>query len=90
MMTARAALAGCVGASVDAAAAMSPERFDREVGDLARDLAGDGGLSRHEQLRRQRNVARWVDKHTGMCKTLLTLDPLDDAEGLERLECCCW
>ena len=23
---------------------------------------------------------RWVDKHTGMCKTLLSLDPLDDAK----------
>ena len=77
---AKAALAGCVGALVDAAAAMSPEQFDREVGDLARDIAGDGGLSRHARLRRQRNVARWVDMHTGMCKTLLTLDPLDDAK----------
>ncbi len=67
-------------ALVNAASSMSPEQFDREVGDLARDLAGDGGLSRHEQLRRQRNVRRWVDKHTGMCKTLLSLDPLDDAK----------
>ena len=65
---------------VNAAASMSPEQFDREVRGLARDLAGDGGLSRHEQLRRQRNVARWIDKHTGMHKTLLTLDPLDDAK----------
>jgi Domain of unknown function (DUF222) len=77
---AKAALAGHAAALVNAAASMEPERFDREVGDLARDLAGDGGLSRHEQLRRQRNVARWVDKHTGMCKTLLSLDPLDDAK----------
>jgi hypothetical protein len=67
-------------ALVTAAAAMSPERFDREVRDLARNLAGDGGLSRHERLRRQRCVRRWVDTHTGMCKTLLTLDPLDDAK----------
>ena len=73
-------LADCVEVLVGAAAAMSPEQFDREVGDLARDLAGDGGLSRHEQLRRQRNVRRWVDKQTGMCKTLLSLDPLDDAK----------
>ena len=35
---------------VAAAAAMSPEQFDREVRDLARNLTGDGGLSRHEQL----------------------------------------
>ena len=72
--------AECAEALVSAAAAMSPEEFDREVGDFARDLAGDGGSSRHEWLRRQRNVARWVDRHSGMCKTLLTLDPLDDAK----------
>ena len=30
-------------------------------------------------MRRDRNVRRWVDKHTGMCKTLLSLDPLADA-----------
>ena len=58
---------------------MSPEQFDREVRDLARNLTGDGGLSRYQQLSRQRNVARWVDRHSGMCKTLLSLDPLDDA-----------
>ncbi len=73
-------LAGHAEALVNAAATMTPEQFDREVRDLARDLAGDGGLSRHERLRRQRNVGRWVDKHTGMCKTLLSLDPLDDAK----------
>ena len=33
-----------------------------------------------KQLRRQRNVRRWVDRHSGMCKTLLSLDPLDDAK----------
>jgi Domain of unknown function (DUF222) len=65
---------------VNAAATMSPEEFDREVNELARSLAGDGGLSRHERLRRQRNVRRWTDKRSGMCKTLLSLDPLDDAK----------
>jgi hypothetical protein len=30
--------------------------------------------------RRQRNVRRWVDRHSGMCKTMLSLDPLDDAK----------
>ncbi len=55
---------------VDAAATMTPEAFDREVGDLARSLSGDGGLSHHERLRRQRNVRRWVDRHSGMSKTL--------------------
>jgi hypothetical protein len=77
---AKAVLAEHAEALVEAAAAMSPEQFDREVRDLARDLAGDGGLSRHERLRRQRCVRRWVDNHTGMCKTLLSLDPLDDAK----------
>jgi hypothetical protein len=67
-------------ALVNAAATMTPEDFDREVGDLARSLSGDGGLSRHERLRRQRNVRRWFDRHSGMCKTLLSLDPLDDAK----------
>ena len=67
-------------ALVNAAATMTPEEFDREVGELARSLSGDGGLTRHERLRRQRNVRRWVDRHSGMCKTLLSLDPLDDAK----------
>ena len=60
---------------------MTPEQFDRECKDLARNLAGDDGLSRQERLRRERNVRRWVDKHTGMCKTLLSLDPLADAQA---------
>ena len=47
---ARAVLAQHGEALVNAAAQMSPEQFDREVRGLARDLAGDGGLSRHEQL----------------------------------------
>ncbi len=65
---------------VKVAASMTPEQFDRECQDLARNLSGDDGLSRHERMRRDRNVRRWVDKHTGMCKTLLSLDPLDDAK----------
>jgi Domain of unknown function (DUF222) len=73
-------LADHAAALVHAAAALTPERFDREVSDLARSLSGDGGLSRQERLRRDRNVRRWVDKHSGMCKTLLSLDPLDDAK----------
>jgi Domain of unknown function (DUF222) len=74
------ALAEHAEALVNAAVSMTPELFDREVSDLARSLSGDGGLSRHERLRRDRNVRRWVDKHSGMCKTLLSLDPLDDAK----------
>jgi Domain of unknown function (DUF222)/HNH endonuclease len=64
---------------VEAAVALSPEQFERECDDLARNLSGDGGLSRQERLRRDRNVRRWVDRHSGMCKTLLSLDPLADA-----------
>ena len=60
---------------------MTPEQFDRECQDLARNLSGDDGLSRQERLRRDRNVRRWVDKHSGMCKTLLSLDPLADAKA---------
>jgi Domain of unknown function (DUF222)/HNH endonuclease len=62
-------------------AAATPEQFDRECQELARNLTGDGGLSRQERMRRDRNVRRWVDKHTGMCKTLLSLDPLTDAQA---------
>ena len=65
---------------VNAAASMTPEQFDRECQGLARNLSGDDGLSRHERLRRDRNVRRWVDKHTGMCNTSLSLDPLADAK----------
>jgi hypothetical protein len=67
-------------ALVNAAASLTPEQFDREVSDLARSLCDDGGLSRHERLRRDRNARRWVDRHSGMCKTLLSLDPLADAK----------
>ncbi len=72
-------LAGHEESLVEAAASLTPEQFDRECQDLARNLSGDDGLSRQERMRRERNVRRWVDKHTGMCKTLLSLDPLADA-----------
>ena len=77
----RARLAEHEQSLVSAAASMTPEQFDRECQDLARNLSGDDGLSRQERLRRDRNVRRWVDKHTGMCKTLLSLDPLADAKA---------
>jgi hypothetical protein len=67
-------------ALVGVAVSATPEQFARECDDLARNLCADGGLSRHERLRRDRNVRRWVDKHSGMCKTLLSLDPLADAQ----------
>jgi hypothetical protein len=64
---------------VEAAGAMTPEQFERECRDLARNLSDDHGLSRQERLRRDRSVRRWVDRHSGTCKTLLSLDPLADA-----------
>jgi uncharacterized protein DUF222/HNH endonuclease len=75
----KARLAGHADTLVAAAQHSTPEQFDRECRDLARDLSDDGGLSRQERSRRERNVRRWVDRHTGMCKTLLSLDPLADA-----------
>ncbi|CAN5830678.1 hypothetical protein BH24ACT5_BH24ACT5_25900 [soil metagenome] len=74
------ALAGHADTLIQAATDMSPEAFDRECRDLARSLSGDDGLSRHERLRQERNVRRWVDKHTGAAKTLLSLDPATDAK----------
>jgi hypothetical protein len=64
---------------VAAAARSAPEQFAAEAERLARAVATDDELSRHERLRRDRNVRRWVDKHTGMCTTKLSLDPLADA-----------
>jgi hypothetical protein len=75
----QAQLAGHAGALVKAATESTPEQFAGECKELAHNLCGDGGLSRHERLRRERNVRRWVDRHTGMCNTLLSLDPLTDA-----------
>ena len=48
--------------------------------DLGRILAGDDGLGRHERLRRQRSLRRWVDRNSGMCHTHLQLDPEADAK----------
>jgi Domain of unknown function (DUF222) len=77
----KARLADHAESLVKAAASLTPEQFDRECKDLARNLAGDDGLSRQDRLRRERKVRRWVDKHTGMCNTLLSLDPLADAQA---------
>jgi hypothetical protein len=76
----KARLADHADTLVAAAKRLSPEQFHTEAGDLARNLAGDDGLSRHERMRRDRNVRRWVDRQTGMHKTLLSLDPLADAK----------
>ena len=56
---------------------------------LARNLSGDDGLSRHERLRRERKVRRCVDKHSGMCSSssvslLLGLAAPYDCEGADN------
>jgi hypothetical protein len=66
-------------ALVDAAATSSVEAFGREVRKLGEILSRDDGVRRHERLRRQRSVRRWVDRVSGMCHTDLVLDPLTDA-----------
>jgi hypothetical protein len=63
----------------ESAATMPPERFADEVREVARNVASDDGLSRHERMRHDRRVRRWVDKWSGMCNTKLSLDPLADA-----------
>lgn len=77
--TGRAALAGLEDDLVKAATAMPVETFERECQSLARILAGDNGAGRHERHRRARRVRRWVDRQTGMCKTLIELDAETDA-----------
>ena len=64
---------------VDSAKASSVEAFTREVRKLGEILSRDDGVRRHEHLRRQRCVRRWVDRVTGLCHTDLVLDPLTDA-----------
>jgi hypothetical protein len=75
----KARLAAQAAALVAAATTLTPEQFIGECRDLARNVAGDDGLSRQQRLRRERNVRRWVDRHSGMCKTLVSVDPLADA-----------
>jgi hypothetical protein len=64
---------------VAAAVGSSVEAFERSCRDLGRLLTPDEGVSRQAALRRQRKVKRWVDRTSGMHKTLLELDPLADA-----------
>lgn len=64
---------------VNAAAAMPVETFERECKNLTRILIGDDGTSRHERHRKARKVRRWVDRQSGMCKTLIELDAETDA-----------
>jgi hypothetical protein len=69
-----------VDALVEDAKALRVDEFARRCGRVARRAAADAGTDRHERLRRQRCVSRWVDAETGMCITRLALDPLTDAE----------
>ncbi len=64
---------------VESAKSSSVEAFDREVRKLGQILSRDDGMRRHEHLRRQRCVRRWVDRVSGLCHTDLVLDPLTDA-----------
>ena len=64
---------------VESAKSSSVEAFSREVRKLGQILSRDDGVRRHEHLRRQRCVRRWVDRVTGLCHTDLVLDPLTDA-----------
>ena len=64
---------------VGSAKALPVESFERECRDLARILSRDDGVSRLDRLRAQRRVRRWVDRQSGMGKTLLELDPESDA-----------
>jgi hypothetical protein len=65
---------------VESATTSSVEAFERQMRDLGRILAGDDGLARHQRLRRQRCLRRWVDRNSGMCHTHLQLDPEADAK----------
>jgi hypothetical protein len=64
---------------VSSAAALPVEQFERECRDLARILSARGGESRQQRNRRDRKVRRWVDRQSGMCKTLIELDAEADA-----------
>jgi Domain of unknown function (DUF222) len=67
-------------ALVASASSQSVEVFERECRDLARILSRDDGVGWLERLKQQRRVRRWVDRQTGMCKTLVELDPENDAK----------
>ena len=73
-------LAGHGAALAASAATMTPERFGRECRDLARNLAGDGGVGFHERVRALRKIRRWIDHTSGLANTMLSLDPLTDAK----------
>jgi hypothetical protein len=64
---------------IGSATALPVEQFERECRDLGRILSGDGGRSQRQRNRHDRKVRRWVDRQSGMCKTLIELDAEADA-----------
>lgn len=76
---AKAKLGELAGDVIGSATALPVEQFERECRDLGRILSGDGGESRQQRNRRNRKVHRWVDRQSGMCKTLIELDAEADA-----------
>lgn len=55
--------------------------FDRQCRDLARQLTSTHDCNAAvDELDANSSVKRWVDKSTGMCNTLISLDPLRDAK----------
>ena len=60
------------------------DTFERGCRDLARHIAAQARANSDadelDEQRKSSSVRRWNDKLTGMCKTLLSLDPVRDAE----------
>jgi len=60
------------------------ETFERGCRDLARHIAAkaqaNSDVEELDQQRKNSSVKRWTDKRTGMHNTLLSLDPVRDAE----------
>ena len=50
-------------------------------------LSGDGGLSRHERLRRDRNVRRWVDKPHRDVQDVAVTGSARRRQGVDGVQC---
>lgn len=65
------------------ASTLPVDMFERECRDLARHLQQradtDAEVAELERQQRASTVTRWVDRSTGMHKTLISLDPLRDS-----------